>query len=254
MARKANISKEEIHQACWELLEKNTFPNIPRLANYFVELDGRKCSNTTFMNAIAEWEEEYKLQQQHELAELEGLLTPSIERFNREVTKLIGTLLEEKERDLEQTQLLKQQATHTGQLSLASALCELQESYEYLQEKHLIAEQQLKQRTLEHQQAEQKANDALNQNRVLSRQLEQADEQIKKLNLSNSQYQFDLAKQDHKIQSQQSELSEKKRLISTLEEKLEQVKKSDNEAFNDKLNDIQNQLLDLKRSNRGSEQ
>ena len=60
MARKANIAREEIHQACWELIEKNSFPNIPRLTEYFLQKDGRRCSNTTFLNAITDWEETYK--------------------------------------------------------------------------------------------------------------------------------------------------------------------------------------------------
>lgn len=252
MARKANISNEEIHQACWTLLEKNVFPNIPRVANYFLEIDGRKCSNTTFLNAISEWEEEYKLKQQHEIAELTGLLAPSLERFNRDVTKVIGTLLDEKRSDLESAQQLKEQATHGSQLSLASALCDLQDQYDELLERHNATKldlQEVKQDALNLQKHH---ADVLNHNRVLVRQLEEAQNHISTLNLAKGQYQVDLAKQDHHIQALTATLEDRENKIQSLTKMLNDKQLNDERVLNDKLEQIQRQLTQLNTKNSGN--
>lgn len=120
MARKANIAREEIIMACWSLLEQNFFPNIPRLADYFHKQDGRKCSNTTFIKAITEWEELYKERQDASFNDLTDAFMPSFKKFERDITRDLQSLLEEKLHLEESTHALKRDATKGQFLSLSS--------------------------------------------------------------------------------------------------------------------------------------
>lgn len=214
MARKANIAKEEIYQACWELIEAKQFPNIPRLTEHFLQKDGRRCSNTTFMNAIAEWEEHFKDQQQHELKELDGVLLPIFHRFSREVTQNLGQLLDEKTLEIEEAHQQKQHATNGSYLSLSSALVELQKAYDLLQGKHIktnahnvYLEQSLALEQQRGEMNEQKYQDSLSHSKVLSRQLKEEQNRNTELRINLSQKEVDLAKQDNKIAFLQEELA-----------------------------------------------
>ncbi|MEO9274285.1 hypothetical protein ABFY09_05445 [Marinomonas sp. 5E14-1] len=218
MARKANILNEEIHQACWELLEKNSFPNIPRVADFFLTKDGRRCSNTTLMKAIAEWEDMYKEQQEHELKDLDEVLLPAFKSFSRNVTKSFGLLLDEKVADLEKHQTQKQNATEGGYLSLSSALVELQQAYEEIEEQHASAER--KNLELEQQALllEQRNQTLLAQNQVLTKQLEQEREGSIELRLNLSQREVDLAKLDNKLTQTREEKRQASNEITRLKE------------------------------------
>lgn len=199
MARKANIAKEEIYQACWELLEKNTFPNIPRLTEFFLQKDGRCCSNTTFMSAIIEWEGAYKEHQEHYFKELNDVLLPVFKHFSREVTQKLGQLLDEKSVDLENHQIQKKNAIEGGYLSLSSSLIELQSAYDTLEEKQ--AKTHKKSSDLEQKGLlrEQRYQDVLAQSQVLTKQFTQKQTECAELRINLAQKEVDLAKLDNKL-------------------------------------------------------
>ena len=119
MARKANIEREEIIMACWALLEQNYFPNIPRLTDYFINQDGRKCSNTTFLKAITEWEELYKERQDASFQELSDVFMPTFKKFERDISRDLQSLLEETLQNEDNSQALKRDATNGQYLSLS---------------------------------------------------------------------------------------------------------------------------------------
>ncbi|QRV24116.1 hypothetical protein [Marinomonas foliarum] len=199
MARKANIAREEIHQACWDLIEKNHFPNIPRLTEYFLQKDGRRCSNTTFLNAITDWEETYKEQQQNELSELNDVLLPVFKRFSREVTQNLGKLLDEKSSDIEQHQKLKQEATQSGYLSLSSALIELQTAHDTLTSEHKKVCNEAESLRQKLAFSEQRYQEVIAQNSVLTNQLKQEQKESTEFRINLAQKEVDLAKQDNQL-------------------------------------------------------
>jgi len=127
MARKANIAREEIIMACWSLLEQNFFPNIPRLTDFFLKQDGRKCSNTTFLKAITEWEELYKERQDASFDDLSHVFMPSFKKFERDITRDLQSLLEETLHSEDNAHALKRDAT-VGQYLSLSSLVEQQEN------------------------------------------------------------------------------------------------------------------------------
>lgn len=226
MARKANISREEIHLACWDLLETNNFPNIPRIADYFLQKDGRRCSNTTLMNAIAEWEESYKEHQQHQLKELNQLLLPVFKRFTREATHQLGQLLDEKGAETEERHNLKQKATEGGYLSLSQALIELQTQYDDLSEKY--EEVSSYAASMEHKLSlsQQRYDDVLTQNKVLNSQLNQAQKANAELRINLAQKEVDLAKQDNLL----SILTQEKLKLTAHVEELQNKQQIENHA------------------------
>lgn len=206
MARKANISKEEIHQACWELIETNRFPNIPRLTQYFLEKDGRRCSNTTFLNAISEWEESYAEHQQNQLQELDALLHPVFQRFSREATQHLGQLLDEKNAEIEMHHANKQEAANGSYNSLSEALIEAQAKIDELtaqnNESHntlTITTQKLAMLEEQNSQIKQQNQDLVSQSKVVTAQLKQEQKSNTELQLNLSQKEVDLAKQDAKL-------------------------------------------------------
>ena len=199
MARKANIAREEIHQACWELIEKNSFPNIPRLADYFLQKDGRRCSNTTFLNAITDWEEAYKEQQQHELSELSDVLLPVFKRFSREVTQNLGQLLDEKSSEIEQHQIRKHEATQSGYLSLSTALVELQSAHDSLTSEHKRISNEAEAIKQKLTFSEQRYQEVMAQNAVLTSQIKQEQKENTELRINLAQKEVDLAKQDNQV-------------------------------------------------------
>ncbi|WP_417528482.1 hypothetical protein [Marinomonas shanghaiensis] len=251
MARKANIAREEIHQACWELLEQNSFPNIPRLAEFFMKKDGRRCSNTTLMNAIAEWEDAYKDQQQHQLKELSDVLQPVFKRFSREVTQQLGQLLDEKSSDLEQHQIRKLEATQSGYLSLSSALIELQEAHDALIMEHktvcddaVMAKQKLAL-------SEQRYQDVMTQNAVLTNQIKQEQKDNQELRINLAQKEVDLAKQDNALTRLHEENT---KLASALENNRKDKMENDEIKWQEmakKLDALTRSLKTMPRKDRG---
>ena len=252
MARKANIAREEIHQACWELIEKNTFPNIPRLAEHFSLKDGRRCSNTTFMNAIAEWEDAYKEHQQHQLQELSDTLLPIFKRFSRDVTQNLGQLLDEKSTDLEQHQILKQEATEGGFLSLSSALIELQKAHDALTTEHKKICSHTESLQQQYAFSEQRYQDVISQNHVLNSQLKQEQKDNAELRINLSQKEVDLAKQDNQLTALKQD---KTKLTAQLES--HQAKKVKGEAekwlaITKKLDTLTSSIESINHKDRGS--
>lgn len=254
MARKANIAREEIHQACWELIEKNSFPNIPRLTEYFIRKDGRRCSNTTFLNAITEWEEIYKEQQQHELSELNDVLLPVFKRFSREVTESLGKLLDEKANDLECHQLRKQEATENGYLSLSTTLIELQNSYDQLVlvHKQILNEAELVKQKYEY--SEQRYQQVLTQNAVLTNQIKQEQKDNTECRINLAQKEVDLAKQDNQILMLEEQNAKLVKQVEGLQRQKAQAEAKSWQKVAEKLDSLSSSLKSLSAKDRGSKQ
>ena len=254
MARKANIAREEIHQACWELIEKNSFPNIPRLTEYFLQKDGRRCSNTTFLNAITDWEEAYKEQQQHELSELNDVLLPVFKRFSREVTQNLGKLLDEKSSEIEQHQKLKQEATRSGYMSLSSALIELQTAYDSLMSEHKKVGDEAETFKQKFAFSEQRYQEVIAQNSVLTSQIKQEEKDNAELRINLAQKEVDLAKQDNQI----AKLTEENaKLAATLEENQQNKIKDDAKKWQEmtkKVDALTSTVKTMQRKDRGTKQ
>jgi chromosome segregation ATPase len=254
MARKANIAREEIHQACWELIEKNNFPNIPRLTEYFLQKDGRRCSNTTFLNAITDWEEAYKEQQQHELSELNDVLLPVFKRFSREVTQNLGKLLDEKSSEIEQHQILKQEATQSGYLSLSSALIELQAAHDSLTSEHKKVSDEAETFKQKLAFSEQRYQEVIAQNAVLTNQIKQEQKEITELRINLSQKEVDLAKQDNQLTKL---VEENAKLTATLDEAQHNKTKEDAKKWQEmtkKLDALTSSVKTMQRKDRGTKQ
>lgn len=241
MARKANIAREEIHQACWDLLEQNLFPNIPRVAEYFLNKDGRHGSNTTLMNAISEWEESYHEFQQHKLKELDDSLAPVFNHFSREVTQVLGKLLDEKLLDLEKQQQLREDAAKGGYQSLSESLITLQNQFEQLEEDKLALADAHREMTEKHSFAHQRYEDVLAQNHVLTSQLKTLQKERDALQINLSQREVDLAKQDNQLAQLKDENVSLKSQLATLQDK-KQAKESA------QLASLQQQLTELTQS------
>ncbi|MBJ7556914.1 hypothetical protein [Marinomonas spartinae] len=238
MARKANIAREEIHQACWELLEKNQFPNIPRIADYFLDKDGRKCSNTTLMNAISEWEELYKEHQQHQLKELGSSLAPSFNRFSRDVTQILGRLLDEKMLDAEAQYALRLSATEGQYSSLSLALCELQDAYDAVLEERESLKVMNTQLNEHLKLTQQRYDDVYSHHQVINNQLTRERSEKEALRLNLDQHEVDLAKQDHLISSLKEENSTLKQQVKSLQEEQRSVDKQHRQAVDQTLQEI----------------
>ncbi|NVK74918.1 MAG: hypothetical protein HWE24_15720 [Oceanospirillaceae bacterium] len=254
MARKANIAREEIHQACWELIEKNSFPNIPRLTDYFLKKDGRRCSNTTFLNAITEWEEIYKEQQQHELSELNDVLLPAFKHFSREVTQSLGKLLDEKASDIEQHQHRKQESTEGGYLSLSTVLIDLQAEHEKLQLEHQKVCREVEMLKDKSAFNEQRYEEVLSQNAVLTSQLKQEQKANSELTINLAQKEVDLAKQDNQL----TRLKDENRQLAYEQELHQQnATKAEVEKWDEmskKLDALASSMKTMQRKDRGSKQ
>ncbi len=254
MARKANIAREEIHQACWELLESNHFPNIPRIADYFLQKDGRRCSNTTLLNAITEWEDAYKEHQQHQLIELSDVLAPVFKRFSREVTQQLGQLLDEKTTEIEQHQLRKQEATQSGYLSLSSVLIELQTAHDELTiecQKRTEEAETLKQKWAF---GEQRYQEVVAQNSVLTSQIQQAQKDSSELRLNLAQKEVDLAKQDNQLALLKEENA---RLTAELIDRQNEQRTDEDKKWQEmskKLEEITHTVKTMQGKDRGSKQ
>ncbi len=200
MARKANIAKEEIIEACWHLISENTFPNIPRLSEYFKNLDGRGCSNTTLLNAISEWEEAYREQSASELSDLAESIEPCIDRFNRDLIKAVSVVLDEKIRAHEESLSLRKASLEGRSDALSEALSESQIELE----QRTIENHQLKEALEEQQKTNQQLTTqnegVLSRTRVLESDLAAMKRQLEEADAALHQAQVDLAKQDIKIE------------------------------------------------------
>ncbi|MGO2511611.1 hypothetical protein [Marinomonas polaris] len=254
MARKANIAREEIHQACWELIEKNSFPNIPRLTEYFLQKDGRRCSNTTFLNAITDWEEAYKEQQQHELSELNDVLLPVFKRFSREVTQNLGKFLDEKSSEIEQHQIRKQDAIQSGYLSLSSVLIELQIAHDTLSSEHKKVSDEAELFKQKFAFNEQRYQEVIAQNAVLTSQIKQEQKEHTELRINLAQKEVDLAKQDNQLAKL---IEENAKLAAALEENQHRKTKDEAKIWQEmtkKLDALTSSVKTMQRKDRGTKQ
>lgn len=199
MARKANIAKEEIIEACWQLIEHNTFPNIPRLSQHFLQLDGRACSNTTLLNAINEWEERYREHQESELSDLNESLAPSFKRFERDVVNAMSVLLDEKVNAHENALALRQSALEGRSDSLHEQYIACQEDLEKLSVNNEQLARENEQLTQRNEQLQERYDHAMARTRVLTSELEQGQRQLREATSQLNQAQVDLAKQDTQI-------------------------------------------------------
>ena len=216
MARKANISREEIILACWSLLEQNYFPNIPRLTDYFLKLDGRKCSNTTFLKAITEWEELYKESQEASFKDLSDVFKPSFKRLERDIAKDLQGLLEEKLFHAETSHALKRDATNGQYLSLTQTveaqLDEINTKTDLIES--LQQSDNEKSNRIEY--LEQRYQDTLTSLKVKQTQLDELEQQFKEVSLNLAQKEVDLAKSETQFQVLQSD---RDKLLVQLESK-----------------------------------
>ncbi|KZN13210.1 hypothetical protein [Marinomonas sp. TW1] len=199
MARKANISREEIQQACWALIDKQQYPNIPRVAQYFLDKDGRQCSNTTLLNAINQWQKDYQEHEKQTQHNLDERLAPPIKQFMREASKQLNQLLEEQIFDIEAGRKLKLSAIDSDYLSLSESLAALGEAHQELKTAHHSQQIQMNSLNQENQHQEKRLNDVLSHNQILKKQLEEARLENETLRLNLAQRELDLAKQDAHI-------------------------------------------------------
>lgn len=199
MARKANISREEIIQACWSLLEQNYFPNIPRLTEHFVRQDGRKCSNTTFLKAITEWEELYKERQEASFKDLSDLLMPSFKKFERDVSREIQAIFEEKIYQEDSAQALKRDAILGQYLSLSELVSGQAEEIEEktVRVKELIEKVKNDEETIKY--LELRYQETLTTLKVLQSRFNQQESQVKELRLNLAQKELDNHKLENKL-------------------------------------------------------
>lgn len=199
MARKANISKEEIIEACWNLIEQNTFPNIPRLSDYFKKLDGRGCSNTTLLNAISEWEEAYREHTTSELSDLSESIEPCIQRFQRDLIKSVSVVLDEKVRAHEDALALRKGALEGRSDSLHEAFTESQIQLEQQTQKSAELEKETARLQQENEHLKNQNDGMISRARVLESEIEQLKQKLQEADTRSHQAQVDLAKQDNKL-------------------------------------------------------
>lgn len=245
MARKANIAKEEIIEACWKLIENNTFPNIPRLSQFFKDLDGRGCSNTTLLNAINEWEEAYREYQESEVKDVAEHLSPSFKRFERDIVQSLSVLLDEKVHAFEAQMSLRKEALEGRNDSLSTAYIESEAQLEKVlleldtakaNETVLQAQQQQLSERLEH---------TLVRNRVLENELADSARKLQEADTQLSQAQVDLAKQDQTIVMLNDALTNAQHQIKQLQQ---QSNSQYEQLLTNALSDLQDLAKTLKTS------
>ncbi|RDL46037.1 hypothetical protein DN730_03060 [Marinomonas piezotolerans] len=237
MARKANIAKEEIIEACWILIEQNTFPNIPRLTEYFKRLDGRGCSNTTLLNAITEWEETYREQQESDLSDLAEHIAPSVKRFSRDLVQSVSVLLDEKIRQHEDALSLRKASLEGRSDSLSEALTYTTDALQETRER--LSERSARTQFLEeeNEKLKQHQTDILARNRVLESELGLLKQQLNESDAKLNQAQVDLAKQDNQIDSLQVKLRDAQAELTQL--KMNHVSQYD-QSMKDTLTELRN--------------
>lgn len=216
MARKANISKEEIIEACWNLIQENTFPNIPRLSEYFRQLDGRGCSNTTLLNGITEWEEAYREHQESEVKDISESFAPTFKRFERDVIQTLSVLLDEKVHGHEARLQMRNDALEGKYLSLSE--CYIQSESENDSLKQNIAELQKANLALlsENDLLKERNENNLTRVRVLESERAQLINELKESDAKQHQLEVNLAKQDQQIILLQQALSSAQQQIDLL--------------------------------------
>lgn len=229
MARKANISREEILSACWALLEQNRFPNIPRVAEYFAEQDGRRGSNTTLLKGIAEWEEEYREQQASKLEGLSEQLQPAMKRLERDVVSTLSQLMEEKLADWEQAHRLKKDAVQGQYQSLSERLVQLDQNHDALVEENQSLLLTSKEQASRLAHAESRYQDTLNTVRILESRLADEEKQRQTMALNLSQKEVDLIRVEQRHEgliaqndALQAENNELKQRLASLQKELSQ--------------------------------
>ncbi|SBS31430.1 hypothetical protein MAQ5080_01971 [Marinomonas aquimarina] len=238
MARKANIAKEEIIEACWKLIEGNTFPNIPRLSQYFKELDGRGCSNTTLLNGINDWEEAYREYQESEVKDIGEQLTPSFKRFERDVVQSLSVLLDEKVHAYEQQMSLRKEALEGRGDSLSQALIASEAQLEQTLDALQLSQANEQQLQTQKDQLAERLDHALARNRVLEKEQAEASAKLHEADTKLSQAQVDLAKQDQTIQMLNDALM-------GAQQQIELLQKQNNSQYEHLLDKALHDLQDL---------
>ncbi|MFT2111640.1 hypothetical protein [Marinomonas sp. 2405UD68-3] len=222
MARKANISREEIHQACWNLLEQNYFPNIPRVAEYFSTLDGRKCSNTTLLNSISEWELIYKEQQQVKFNDLGEAVKPVFKKLEREFIQVLQSQLDDKIGEFEHAEKLKSDSTNGHYLSLSAALSEQEQELADSQNKAHTMEQERVSVSSKLDYMKQRYEDTLSTLHVTNENMLHLEEQLKESQLNLVQKEIDMVKAESAYQAIENE---NRRLIRQTEQQKNEIEK-----------------------------
>lgn len=242
MARKANIAREEIIAACWSLLEQNYFPNIPRLTEFFLKQDGRKCSNTTFLKAITEWEELYKERQETSFKELFDVFTPSFKKFERDIGQQLQSLLEERLHHEDNIQSLKRDAAIGQYLSL-SQLVEKQSAQLEEQDILITTLSQNKQESDNKiSYLEQRYADTLSTLQVQKSKAEEEAVSAKELTINLAQKEIDLTK----LELQLSLLNEdRERLLEQLSSQQKQLDSLNQERNNADISALTKQIETL---------
>ncbi len=257
MARKANISREEIHQACWDLLEQNYFPNIPRIAEYFSNLDGRKCSNTTLLNSISEWEVIYKEQEQVKFHALGEAVKPVFKKLEREFIQVLQSQLDDKVGEFEHTEKLKSDASNGRYLSLSTALSEQESALHESQQKVSLMEKEMLSLTNELTYIKQRYEDTLSTLHLSNEKTVDLEIQLKESQINLVQKEIDIVKAESATQALQkdndrlSHHSQAQSLeINELKEKLESFREKDN---SDLINALSAKLESLNKVNQNKQ-
>lgn len=231
MARKANIAKEEIIQACWDLIEQNIFPNIPRLSDYFKNLDGRGCSNTTLLNAISEWEESYKEHQENELKEVTEHFAPTFKRFERDIIQSLSIILDEQITAHEEKLSLRQSSIEGRERSLSESFINSQQELETTLEQKQIFETRCNELQQSQKALEDRLEHSLTRNRVLESEIEQWKLAQREADTKLHQAQVDLAKQDN-------EISQLKQLLTDSQAEVQRLKKQNDQLLNSAIEQV----------------
>lgn len=224
MARKANISREEILLACWELLEQNFYPNIPRVAEYFQKLDGRKCSNTTLLNSISEWEELYKERQQVKFSALGDALNPVFKKLEREIVQVLQTQLDEKIGELEHSEQLKSDAIKGQYLSLSESFASQDDQLQEALEKLKAFEKQTYELSNNLTYMQKRYDDTLSTLSVSNESLRECEQQLKETQLNLVQKEMDLVKVESRCSMLESLNSQQASQLTALQNELTLLK------------------------------
>ena len=243
MARKANISREEIILACWALIEQNYFPNIPRLSEYFIKLDGRKCSNTTLLKGITEWEELYKERQESSFKSITEHLMPSFKKFERDIGRDLEILLEEQ---LQQKQLadnLKQDAANGQYLSLSALVEEQAERIEAQSNELTACQQVLQENKAQASHFEKRYKETLASLHIAQNTNQELTAQVKELDLELMQKEVDSNKLASQLEAEKTKNQALEQYLDKLEKQIVQLEKTQGSALSHLTQQIDQLIL-----------
>ncbi|MCZ2720430.1 hypothetical protein O1D97_01905 [Marinomonas sp. 15G1-11] len=215
-----------------ESIRAKFFPNIPRVADYFLKLDGRKCSNTTLLNSISEWEELYQEHQKIKFHALDEVLAPVFKKLEREISQVLQAQLDEKVGELEYDEKLRSDAINGQYLSLSHSLTSQDDALEKALEKSTNLEKQLHDLSNNLSYMKQRYEDTLSTLSIANENLSLCEHQLKESQLNLVQKEMDLVKLESKQSSLQQENELLQSQVQSLKNELDLLK-SENSRLKD---------------------